>query len=192
MKVKVRLETGRIKLVMDEQGFEGNVLAVLDRYWDSPTWVLEEIRLHPHVRVPSKWFGGAAEDFWASYTAVDAERAEVVRQLLRDYRESPREGGGVDFEWCTYRGIAAGRKASDMGTPLVNPLDSPICCTRAEGLEQLAAISDFWAGWTPTDKSGLLDQVGAVKIENRLLQPTSSYVSGAVFMSERAVDRPRP
>lgn len=174
---------------MDEPGHGGKVLAVLDRYADASVWVLEDLRLHPHRCKPSVYFGGSADDFWSSYTAKGPEEAQVVREILSDFQELTRSDGRVDFEWCTFRGIVAGRKASEMRQPLINPLDAPICCTRAEGMAKLQAIRDFWLEWEPQAGGDLLGQVGSVKIHNPLLQLTSAEVSLEIY--KREVDRAR-
>jgi hypothetical protein len=189
--VRLRQSTGRISLLMKDSAGQEVVLAVLDRFWDSGTWVLQDIRLNPHVRRPSKWFGGAADDFWADFVAESEEEADLARSVLRDYKESAQPDGRTLFEWCTYRGIAIGRRASEMGSEPVNHLDAPICRSRADGLTELAKIAEFWRSWAPPQGSDLLDAVGAVKVPNLNLQPTSTQVRLEVIRKESLLERPR-
>ncbi len=191
MKVELRRFAGRVSLVMAEHGCVKGVLAVLTRFWNESTWVLQDIRLHPHMRRPSEWFGGSAEDFWASHVASSEEQADTIRAALREFKESIDPSGGVLFEWCTYRGICPGRKASEMGAEPVNHLDASICCTRQEGLDQLAALERFWSEWSPPDGQDLAEAVGSVKIPNLLLQPTSSQLSLELSSKEMLKERLR-
>lgn len=180
------LGNNQYKLVIEEPGKvdkDKAVLAVMSHYTGTGCWTVEDVRLSKHGKA-DPYFTVGADRYQASCLVSQAE-AHVVRNALREYTECGTEDGAVQFNWCTYDGLVVGRKSTEiLGGPMcLLAHDYPLFHTRAEGLDLLASMAEFWGAWPhQVDEPDIVQRAGRLKIENPAWQDTETSLAGAVYL----------
>lgn len=186
MKTKIVNYKSFYALVIDQPGVRNQELARLataTHYFSSGCWIIEDVRA-TRFHNPSKWFAIGADHYQADCETKSESESDLVRTLIKDFKETANDCGGSSFSWCTFEGIAAGKTAeeitkSDHGYPLH---DVPIFFNRTDAIAQLADISDFWSN-VPIDSNDpdVIETASEIRIPNPHRQLSGMEVSMKVF-----------
>ena len=136
----------QIKLIMVEKGLKPDdcaALAVATLHEGLGVWNIEDVRLTQYGQA-SPYFCVGADQYWASYTAPDIEKAKIARSLIKE--EFPRKEGASELkiDYCTFDGHVRGKTPTEMGVETHVRNQSPLLHTMAEAKEYLNNLVKFW------------------------------------------------
>lgn len=182
MKATIRHEHQRIKLVIDDPNVpkdEQGVLAAMTLFEGTGCWHLVDVRLSLHKSINRYSGSGSAEDYHSSWEPKSPEEAELVKSLLREYRE---DSDGT-IRWASFDGLVRGHPEVNGYRPVnYADFDQVGYFSYAEGLAYLKEAQTFWNGFEGDPNS--------VRIDNPHRQPSQSELSMRVFAWRAGIDLP--
>lgn len=184
--MKTRITSWRNKycqLVIDSKKKGKIVLANMSLQEGTGCWSIEDVRLSKYKKA-GEWFSIGAEDYCAHVRTKNGQESELVRGLLREFKETTEEGSTL-FTWCSYDGIVGGESAKDLVgyEGCLEQLYLPIYHKKKDATLILEEIADFWSKFEVSENDAdVIEKVSAVKIDNPLRQPSQTEVDMKVFM----------